>query len=384
MRKQLASCAFVFGALVLSEVMWSRSDSASPQLPTSPVPTYKVSFERRDAVAGVSATPVIKLPFVCTSDGTIYVSFVSTVPARAGLPPPPPGPPPTLLASVPPGGRGQTFRLDQIPGLYVSNEVDHYASDSEVIFLVRGSRENKPTKQSYSVGSYQGEFTSNMAEQHLYLVSFSRGGEYRRAVEMGDTLSVQKLAVFPSGALLVSGFDERDYSPRLALLKEDGTVSRFLQIPKGGMPTSMVSAKDAAEPRTVALTELVTMGTSILVIQDKTAFPILEITEGGEIREIRPKLPDGEQVEAAISADRDVYVIAGPVAAVRGSGDVIYEVNPEDGTVVRRFELTDGRTASDVACVHDRKFLSIDYGAGKVVPLVGSPELANTESQTKK
>src|ERR1700741_524682 len=90
--------------------------SGSPAAQESPGvagPVYSVSFERRDAVSGIGATPAIKLPWQCTGDGTIFVSFVSTVSADSGLPPPAPGPRPTLLTSISPSGRGRTFRLVQ-------------------------------------------------------------------------------------------------------------------------------------------------------------------------------------------------------------------------------------------------------------------------------
>ena len=58
----------------------------------------------------------------------------------------------------------------------------------------------------------------------------------------------------------------------------------------------------------------------------------------------------------------------------------MYEISPEDGTLLRRFELGD-RAALGVACVHDRKFLSIDYVDGKIIPLVGSAESEPTADQ---
>ncbi len=362
---------------------------ASPTRAPAPLsdapPLYRVLFERGEAVPGISATFAIKWPWECASDGTIFVSFVSTVPVDSGLPPPPPVPPPMLLTSVSPSGRGQTFRLDQVPELYISSEVDHYASDSDVVFLVKASRENKPVKETYSFrNDYHGEYTRNAAEQHLYIVSFSREGEYRRTVEIEDTFSMHQIGVFPSGTFLAFGFDKKDHSPRLVMLKEDGTLLQSLQIPKGGAPESMVSGADAPRPHAVASAELVPMGRSILVVQNNTTFPLLEVNEGGMIRAIHPKLPKGDHIEAVIPADRNLYVVGGPETDRGMSAGVIYEVSPEGGSVLRRFELGDGRRADGVACIHDGKFLSIDYGEGKVVPLIGSAEPATAADQQKR
>ncbi len=379
----MRKAAFGLPLLLATALTMVRGQSASTasRSPTDPAPLYRVSFERQETVPGISATPAIALPFECTSDGTMFIRFVSPVLATAAGVPLPPVPPPMLLTSVSPTSRGQTFPLDRVPDLYISSEVDHYASDSDVGFLVRASRENKPVSHTYSVGSSQGEYTSNAAEQHLYIVSFSRAGEYQRTIEIEDAFRIQQLGVFPSGTFLAFGFDAKDHSPRLMMLKEDGTLLRSLQIPTGDAPESMVSAKDAPHSLTISPAQLVPSGRSILVVQNKTAFPLLEVNEGGSIRAIRPKVPNGGQIETVIPSDRSLYVIASPETAARETAGVIYEMNSEDGAVLRRFELSDGRTATDVACVHDGKFLSIDYRDGKVVPLVGSAEPAESSQR---
>jgi hypothetical protein len=347
---------------------------------SDPTPLYRVSFERGDVIAGVNSTPTVELPFKCTNDGTIFVTFQGGVPANSGLLPPLFAP--QQFVSITPPDRGQVFRLDQIPELFVSREIDHYPSDSEVVFLVRASREKRPEKRTFPWGKEGAtrEYTANAAEQHLYIVSFSRDGQYKRTAEIDDVFHVQNVGVFPTGMILAFGLDESDDSPKLATLKQDGTLLKFLEIPKGDVPGSMVGGNDSPRRGVIASSELVPEGHSILIIQNKTTFPILEVSEGGTIRAIHPRLLKGEQLEAAIPSDRSLYVIASPETTERGSAGVIYEVNPEDGSLLRRFELTAGR-ASQVACIHEGKFLSPDHRDGKVVPLLGSPEPANVGQQ---
>lgn len=365
------------GALPVRALGQSADSGSAPGLIPDSAPVYSVSFERREAVPGISATPAIELPFECTSDGTLFISFVGTIPGAAGVPPPP-TPPPILLTSVSPTGHGQTFALDKIPGLYVSRQIGHFASDSEVVFLVRASRENKLVQQPYSVGNAHGEYTSNAAEQRLYIVSFSRDGEFKKAIEIEDTFRIQQLGVFPSGTFLAFGFDAKDHSPKLVMLKDDGTLLRSLDIPKGDAPESMLSSKDSAHPFAIFPSQLVAAGQSILLIQNDTTFPLLEVNEGGFIRAIRPKLPHDEEIEGLINSDKNLYVIAAK-AGKRNSDETIYELDHENGTALRRFELKSVRTPSDVGCIHDGKFLSIDYAGGKVLPLVGSVEPATAK-----
>jgi hypothetical protein len=375
------------GAVLLAFATWMLAFAVgeTPQGSSAgAVPQYYVSFARGKAVPGVTGSPVLKLPFQCTSDGTVFVSFVSTAPSNAGLPPPPPGVAPMVLTAIPREGAGRTFRIDQVPELYVSGERDHSAYDSGVALLVMASRENKPSKNAYTVGDYNGETTRNSAEQHKYLLTFSRDGEFRRATELSEGFDIQEIGVFPSGELLAFGLDEKDNSPKLAVLKEDGTLLKFLELSKGEAPRSMISGAEGPHPHSVAPAELVAVGHSIILVQNRSRYPLLEVTEGGAIRTIRPKLPEGEQVQALIPSDHDLYVIAGP-GGQKETKQLIYEISPGDGAVVKRFSLSDGGRASDsVACVNDGKFLSIEYGEGEVIPLIGSPEPVASAEEPKR
>jgi hypothetical protein len=370
MRKAALALSLLL-AVGVSQVGWGQTDPSAMPGSVAP-PLYRVSFQRREAVSGISALAAIALPWDCASDGTIFVDFVSTVPANAGLPPPPPVAPPRLLTSVSPTGRGQVFRLDQVPGLYISSEQDHYVSDAGVVFLVKASRENKPVKHTYIAGSYHGEYASNAAEQRLFLVNFNRDGEYQRAVELGNTFHIRRLGQFPSGTFLAFGYDEEDHSPKLAMLNEDGTFLKSLQISKGDAPELFGTRRGRGF--VTAPAQFVPEGRAILLVQNKTSFPLLEVGEGGTIRPIHPKLPTGELIQAVIPADRNLYVIGNLKNTTKRSMGVIHEVSPENGDVLRSFALSDKRSADDVACVSDGKFLSIDYGDGQVVPLVGTPE----------
>ncbi|HLW85515.1 MAG TPA: hypothetical protein VKR60_09900 [Candidatus Sulfotelmatobacter sp.] len=122
-------------------------------------------------------------------------------------------------------------------------------------------------------------------------------------------------------------------------------------------------------------------GRSILVVQNSGAYPLLEVSEGGAIRAIRPKLPKDSQISALIPGDRNLYAVVRTVREGQPTEGTIYELRKEDGAILRRFELSDGRAPSQVACIHDQKFLSLDYGDDKIVPLVGSAEPAPVANQ---
>ena len=361
------------------------SEAAAGSISTE-VPAYRVTFERRDPVPGVTASGAIKLPFVCTTDGTVFVSFLNdTVPAGVGLPGPPPVLPPLRLVSFSTTGKGQTFDLAQVNDLYISSELDHYVGESEVVFLVRAAREYKPQKKTYRIkGGGQGEYTSNAVEQRQYILIYGRDGTYRKTIEAEDLpLRIENLGVFPSGTFLAFGYDAKDESPRLAMLKEDGTLLMPLEFKKGDVPESMIGKAGGARPGVIAPAQFVPDGRSIIIVQKESTFPLLEVSEGGALEAIHPKLSRNSSIKALIPSDRNLYAIVAQPGADSASKETIYEVSREDGNVLRRFELADGRRPSQIACIHDQKFLSLDHGEGKIIPLVGSAEPADIASQQK-
>jgi hypothetical protein len=83
------------------------------------------------------------------------------------------------------------------------------------------------------------------------------------------------------------------------------------------------------------------------------------------------------RIGGVIPSEHNPYAFVNPTTD--GS---IYEISAQDGAVLRRFEMSDGRSASGVACVHEGKFLSFEHGEGKLIPLVGTAEpAASTDSQ---
>jgi hypothetical protein len=111
--------------------------------------------------------------------------------------------------------------------------------------------------------------TKNNAEHHFYIVIFNRDGKFQKMEELDDiNLEIQKIGVLASGALLAFGYDGKDNSPKLAMLRDDGTLLKVLQIPKDDAPESIFGTKDGGKGPAVyiAPSELVPEGQSILVV----------------------------------------------------------------------------------------------------------------------
>ncbi len=385
MHKSTVALTLLFATALSPRAGAQAGSEAAAGSTSAESPVYRVTFERRDSVPGVIASSAIKLPFVCTADGTVFVSFVNSVPAGVGLPTPPPVLPLLRLVSFSTTGKGQTFDLAQVTDLYISSELDHFVSESEVAFLVRAAREYKPQKKTYAIkGGGQGEYTSNGAEQRQYILIFGRDGTYRRTIEAEDLpLRIENLGVFPSGTFLVFGYDAKDESPRLAMLKEDGTLLMPLEFKKGDVPESMIGKAGGARPGVIAPAQFLPEGRSIIIVQNESTFPLLEVGEGGAIEAIHPKVPQNSSIKALIPSDRNLYAIVTQPGADSASKETIYEVSREDGNILGSFDLADGRRPSQIACIHEQKFLSLDHRDGKVIPLIGSAEPETAPAQQK-
>ena len=238
--------AAIVGVLFATSLTFStHAQSSRNDIPeSSDTRVYRISFERKDPIAGIDAPPAFKLPFRCTSDGT---SFITMVPA-GGLIQPPLYAPALLLISVSMSGQVHTFPLDQATQQLRSVvEIDHYVSDSTVLFLIEAAKENRPETRTWTKSNGdKGEYAANSAERGRYLVFFSRDGDYKGISRIDLGFRVQHVGVFPSGTLLAFGFDDQDHSPKLALLKEDGELLRFLQIRHGDAPHSLVGTADGS------------------------------------------------------------------------------------------------------------------------------------------
>jgi hypothetical protein len=366
--------SLVLGLLALAlgqstKIVTQADVTSKPSPPARPV--YRITFKQSAPVSGVGAVPAMKLPFNCTSDGTVFFDMVPpigvvgqahTLPSRF---------PSLLLLSVSLAGEARSFPLDQVPDLYDLSRIDSFGSDSGVIFLVRAAAEDKKEKRVYtSADGTQQESTVNVADHYNYIVAFDRKGNYQTKVKLETPFEVTRVGVFPSGAFLAYGYETTDKAPKLALLKDDGSLLKFLGIPRGDAPDSAIQTVDGTAKGPLAPVQFSGQGALIYVVQNKSKFPLLEVNEAGAIRAINPTLPEGARINMLIPSDHDLYGMVGD--KLRDAS--IYEVSPQDGSILGLFEVGDDKPGGIVACVHDGKFLSFEHGEGKLVPLIGTAE----------
>jgi len=91
-------------------------------------------------------------------------------------------------------------------------------------------------------------------------------------------------------------------------------------------------------------------------------------------------------VDMLIPSDEGLYASVG-LGVEEGPTslhEAIYQINPHDGSVVARFEMSKDDAAGRVACVHDKKFLSFEHGEGKLIRLIGTAELVGDAASSQR
>jgi|SRR5271165_1177201 len=309
---------------------------AAPQLPAqSAAPRYRVTFEGRP-VKGLSAASLIQLPAACTSDGTIFVHLFDPAPVIS-----PSDPAGEFLALVPPSGDVRAIRLSDVGAIHGVRELSYYASDSEIVFLAQ---------------AFEGSTSSDegkAADRHFYAITFGRDGKHHDTIRLDDAMNITQVGIFESGTFLAYGFDEMSRAPRLALLSSDGSLLKYLEPGEGTLPGSVMHKGPDGKGLAVYLsrTQLVHRGRSIIVVQNRTDYPLLEIDEGGAIRTIRPSLPHGETVNTLIPSDGNLFARANEF-----KDGLVYEIDPRNGKVLKRIELN---TGVNPMCAQEGKFISL-------------------------
>ena len=350
----------------LGRALFEGSGGDSPA-----IPLYRVDLKEGNPISGVGAMPAIQMPFQCTGDGTTFVNMVQTF--EAGTPPGVlPRFPSLLLTSISLSGVAHAFPLENVTGLIELQNQDYAVSDSEVAFLVSGVEEAKGTRATAASDESPPEDNKGAAGRHRYIVIFDRDGQYRRKFLVEEAFRPLHFALFSTGKFVAYGDDPTSHVPKLAMLNEDGTLLKFVEIPRASIPESTLMTKGDGSKGSAGYIRPVqfsTQGRVVYALQSTRGFPVLEINEAGAVKVIKPTLPDSDEITMIIPSDRGLYVAVNSLAD--GS---IYELNPQKGNILSRLQVSYKGRGQVVACVHEGKFLSFERGGDKLVPLVGSAQ----------
>lgn len=349
---------FVLSTLV---VMCSMSLAGQQEAQTTDVANTIVRFKAQGPIPNLPYLPAISLPVQCNSDGTLFFDSIK-----------PENPSEHTVYEVT-VKNSLRFNTGMIPGLYDVHFLSSYPSDSQLGMLVRATTESAQDKMTGAPHSY-------------YVVTFDLKGNFKKstAIEVSPNFMPSHLALLRSGELLVSGFDKGNQVARLVLLDVDGTFKRPIDLPAARLPNS---PREQANPmyeihrseRLLGSVSFSNASDSVLVWRGGSTDPIVEVREGGALREVPIQIPSGF-VLADLVASNDRWVAhfrraTYTMKQAQNTNDphiyAYYEVRPSDGTLARQLTLQ-GNRAGTVYCEHDSTYLSFEVGGDNKMLLLTS------------
>jgi hypothetical protein len=216
---------------------------------------------------------------------------------------------------------------------------------------------------------------------NFFLSSTDLDGGSPKITQLALPFEPQKIAAFDSGERLVLGVDQANQVPVLALIKDDGTLIRRLDLDerqylhskgKSAQEEQGASAHQTSMLNMVGSAFFVPDGPKVLLVQPGTGLPVRVFSLQGEERAVKIALPTQFLVENVIgSPQKDTWLVRAQQAKAYEKFDSahisenpvlrLFEVDKFTGTLIRELQPKLAQP-SDITCVANRKIYAIYYG----------------------
>ena len=187
-------------------------------------------------------------------------------------------------------------------------------------------------------------------------------------------LGIQLLnaAILRSGNILVLGLEQDKRNPTIVLLGSNGALLRRLDITDSKYGASQELLKVYGEKRNdlrliLSSAKFVPFKDKVLLIQPASSLPVIELDDSGVSRVVSVKLPSDYLPDSMITSDYHWIIRArtiGDAKKLIGSGVImgveraLFEVDPEDGSVLSQLKLSDIHT-SELTCAIGGEFVAL-------------------------
>ena len=315
-------------------------------------PARVLDFRYDGIISGIEPSPIFNAFIPCTSDGSAYIEMTSVDTGEETLY--------RIHDSV-----AHRFSPGKIPGLERVEYRTFFSTESAIAYLVSGIRLLSNTIQSNSPTD-KGVGALDRAPK-FYVAMFNNEGVFEKLVELPDNLEASHAALFPSGDLLVSGFDQTNKTPRLLLLNQSGQLIKAIQ----QTTAYAVTSGDFERIKFAAATTLVSHGEDILAWRLNTTDPILDVQSNGTVREVKASLPAGFTIFNLVTSEGNdpwimqVYPKAQSPEKSRNTSESLYfEISPTDGTILRRLTIQ-SPSIGHIACKSKGTYRAFTMDDGK-------------------
>ncbi len=286
------------------------------------------------------------------------------------------------------GTKTQTISSTSISDLTdFNNGFDVFATDSGIYFLLQATKDQpQPGPRSRDKSPSGIPYSS----YHEFLARFDPDGTYKGATRLGidcdlsrpNSCHLTHLAVFPNGDMLVSESDPETSILKVLYLNSSGNLVKQIDVPAsrrsmdwGDTPNSNPQLRQEAQTY-LASVYFTAVGDNILVWRGNSDDAVVEIRQGGGVREVPLQIPAGWRfVDMVPSNDRWVVHFrkedAPPEQRMSTDIDAYYEMRPQDGSLSARI-VPKGESPLRIECENDGTYTSFKFlDSGNTVLLKG-------------
>jgi hypothetical protein len=261
------------------------------------------------------------------------------------------------LYRISPGGE-VTHLMRKLPMNFDTVSMkDFYAGDQTLVTLLEA------VKLADGLGDRP------VRETDYFLSISDHDGDLSKLVQLDVRFKPLRIAVFGSGEYLLLGWDEANQLPVVTILKDDGSVRRFLDMEERRPDAAH---ERAAEPEQVSLEELqasvfVPYGSNVLLTYPGSTKPVRVLSAVGDVRSVRLELPGGYVLhDVLVSGDRGNFIVRVQAVGAKPDKDDpdkepvrrLFEMDPSTGKNFREI-VFDKPRVSDVTCAAQMRLTAI-------------------------
>ena len=192
-----------------------------PVVSSENIPVYTVEFKQQSSVPGITASPLVSLPILCSPSGTPYIT----------VPEPPMYSERTIYSLD--GKNPRTFSYKNVQGIYDLQFLNFFPTDEAVYVFLSATKD--PKQSDYTLHSSDGQVLGRGAgyhgKRHSFILKFDIPGTLKSTIQLPDNLSFHRIAPLPDGTFVAIAYDSLNAAARLLLLADDGTILRYLSLP---------------------------------------------------------------------------------------------------------------------------------------------------------
>ena len=382
--KWVCALCFVFGLLTLrAEAQGGMTQAIRTGDGTQQfVPTRNVEFKAVETDPGFSMPSTTVDHPHCLADGSLVLQTFDW----EALKKTPKGkfPKYNQIVTMVQGKKTQTILSASITDLTDFNVLDTFPADSGVYFLLQGTKE-----QPGEVGPGKSPTGIPLKDYRNYVARFDRDGSYKGATELGVKCDLSRsgscepahMAVFPSGDMLVTESDPETSTLRVLYLKSSGEIVKQIDVPASRKPLDWgdgFSSPGVTQAAKMFLGSVyfTAVGSNIVVWRANSADAVVEISQGGGVREVPLQIPDGWRL-ADMVASNDRWVAhfrtetTPPNVPMSEDTDAYFDLRPQDGSLAAKI-VQKGDAPLWIACESSGTYTSFKMDdAGKMVLLKG-------------